>query len=215
MTEQTYQDMRRAMVASQLRTTGVNDPRVLAAMSEVARERFVPEARRATAYADAPIPLPGGRALNPPMALGLLLTEARLDGDERTLVIGAGTGYAAAVVSRLVSSVVAVEEDAALAALARAALEGTSVTVVESPLAAGGPDGPYDFVLIDGAVPEVPQSIIDQVADGGQIATGLIERGVTRLAIGRAVSGAAGFITFADAAIAPLPGFSAPQGFSF
>jgi len=216
MTEQNYQDMRRAMVASQLRTTGVSDARVLAAMGEVARERFVPQPRRATAYADAMMPLAGGRALNPPMALGLLLTEARLGGSERALVIGDATGYSAAVVARLVASVVSVEEDKTLATAARAALKGSGVEVVAAPLAGGhARGGPYDFILIDGAVPEVPAGIVAQVADGGRIATGLIERGVTRLAIGRVAGGAIGFSTIADAALAPLPGFERPSGFSF
>ena len=80
MTEHVFEPMRRAMVASQLRTTGVNDPRVIAAMGEVARERFVPAERAALAYADAMVPLGGGRALNPPMALGRMLTEAQLHG---------------------------------------------------------------------------------------------------------------------------------------
>jgi len=216
MTEQNYQAMRRAMVESQLRTTGVNDPRVLAAMGAVAREDFVPAERRALAYADATIPLGNRRAVNPPMALGLLLVESRLTGKERALVIGAATGYAAAVVAWLTASVVAIEEDAALAATASGALEGTGVILAQGPLAAGHLAGaPYDFILIDGAVEDVPAAIIDQVADGGRIATGLVEQGVTRLAVGRVVGDAVGFVTFADAAITPLPGFAAPRGFSF
>src|SRR6059058_993170 len=91
MTEHVFEPMRRAMVASQLRTTGVNDPRVVEAMGEVPRERFVPQERLALAYADALVPVGPGRALNPPMALGRLLTEARLRGHERALVIGAPT----------------------------------------------------------------------------------------------------------------------------
>ena len=195
MTEQNYQDMRRAMVASQLRTTGVNDPRVLQAMGEVPREHFVPDERRAIAYADAVLPLPGGGALNPPMALGLMLTEARLDGSERALVIGAATGYSAAVLARLVASVEAIDVDSALSGKAAGAS--------------------YDFILIDGAVPEVPAAITALLAEGGRIATGLIEQGVTRLAIGRAAGGAIGFNIIADAALAPLPGFARPTGFSF
>src|SRR5688500_346544 len=110
MTEHNFEQMRRAMVASQLRTTGINDPRVVAAMGEVPRERFVPAGRAALAYADALIPLGGGRELNTPMSLGRLLTEAAPEPDDRALVIGAATGYAAAVLARLVASVVAVEE---------------------------------------------------------------------------------------------------------
>ncbi len=216
MTELTFEPMRRAMVASQLRTTGVNDPRVVAAMGEVARETFVPAARAALAYADATVPLADGRALNPPMVLGRLLTEAGLRGDERALLIGAGTGYAAAVLARLVASVTAVEEDAALAATARETLAGTGVTLVEGPLAAGAPAGaPYDFILIDGAVEYLPPAILAQAADGARIGLALLDRGVTRLAMGRVVAGAFGLSTFADAAVAILPGFGKPRGFTF
>ena len=216
MTEHAFEPMRRAMVASQLRTTGVNDPRVVAAMGEVARERFVPEERRALAYADALVPLGGGRALNPPMALGLLLTEARLTGRERALVVGAGTGYSAALLARLAGSVVALEEDADLAAFARKALAGSGVEVVKGALARGWPkSAPYDFILIDGAVEHVPQALADQVADGGRIALGLVDQGVTRLAIGRVAQGAFGATVFADAEAAILPGFEKPRGFSF
>ncbi len=216
MTELTFEPMRRAMVASQLRTTGVNDPRVIAAMGEVARERFVPAARAALAYADATVPLADGRALNPPMALGRLLTEAQLEGHERALVIGAGTGYAAAVLARLVGSVVALEEDAALAATARETLAGTGVTLVEGPLSAGwAAAAPYDFILIDGAVDFVPPAIVGQAAEGARIGLALLDRGVTRLAMGRVVGGAFGLSTFADAAVAILPGFEQPRNFVF
>jgi protein-L-isoaspartate(D-aspartate) O-methyltransferase len=216
MTEHAFEPMRRAMVASQLRTTGVNDPRVVAAMGALPRERFVPAERRALAYADALVPLGGGRALNPPMALGRLVTEARLGGHERALVIGAGTGYSAALLARLTASVVALEEDAALLSAAKPALAGSGVELVKGPLAKGWAKGaPYDFILIDGAVEHVPQAIVDQAADGGQIALALLDGTITRLAIGRVVSGAFGMTVFADAAAAILPGFEKPRGFSF
>lgn len=216
MTEHVFEPMRRAMVASQLRTTGVNDPRVVAAMGRVPRERFVPEDRAALAYADAIVPLVGGRGLNPPMALGLLLTEAGLKGDERALVIGAGTGYAAALLAGLVASVTALEEDAELLAFAKRALKGVDVALVKGPLNKGHAKGaPYDFILIDGAVEMVPQAIVDQAAEGGQIAFAALDRGVTRLSIGRVFSGALGATAFADAAAAILPGFERPRSFSF
>jgi protein-L-isoaspartate(D-aspartate) O-methyltransferase len=216
MTEQNFEQMRRAMVASQLRTTGVNDPRVVAAMGAVPRERFVPTERCALAYADAPVPLGDGRQLNSPMALGRMLTEARLSGRERALVIGAATGYSAAVLERLVKKVVALEEAPELVAFARRALAGTGVELVEGPPTEGHHAGaPYDFILIDGAVEFVPQAIVDQVADGGEISLALIEDGVTRLCVGRVVGGALGTTAFADAAAAVLPGFLKPRGFIF
>jgi len=216
MTEHNFEHMRRAMVASQLRTTGVNDPRVIAAMGAVPRERFVPADRVPVAYADALVPLGHGRELNSPMALGRMLTEAGLKGDEHALVIGVATGYAAAVLERLAKSVVALEEEPALAAFAREALAGTSVELVEGPLTQGwAPRAPYDFVLIDGAVEFVPQAIVDQLADGGELAAAMLDNGVSRLSVGRVIGGAFGATAYSDAAAAVLPGFLKPRGFSF
>jgi protein-L-isoaspartate(D-aspartate) O-methyltransferase len=216
MTEHNFEHMRRAMVASQLRTTGVNDPRVVAAMGAVPRERFVPEERVSAAYADAMVPLGHGRELNSPMALGRMLSEARLQGDERALVIGAATGYAAAVVERLAKSVVALEEQPELVAFARRALDGAGVEIVEGPLTEGWAAGaPYDFILIDGAIETVPQAIIDQLADGGELAAAMLDGGVSRLTVSRAFGGALGSASFSDVAAAVLPGFLKPRGFSF
>jgi protein-L-isoaspartate(D-aspartate) O-methyltransferase len=216
MTEQNFEHMRRAMVASQLRTTGTNDPRVLAAMGEVAREDFVPRDRLPLAYADALVPLKPGRDLNPPMALGRLLTQAAPRASERALLVGAATGYAAAVLERLIGSLVAVEEDAELAAKAKAALAGTAVDLVEGPLAEGWPQSaPYDFILIDGAVEFVPEALIGQLRDGGRLAAAILEQGVTRLAIGRKAGEGFAMAAFADAEAALLPGFAKPRTFVF
>jgi len=216
MTEHNFEQMRRAMIASQLRTTGTNDPRVLAAMGEVPRERFVPAGRLAAAYADALVPLKPGRELNNPMALGRLLTEAAPSERDRAMVIGAATGYSAAVLSRLVAHVVAVEEDPDLAAAARAALAGSGVELIEGPMARGHGEGaPYDLILIDGAVEIVPDSIVAQLADDGRIAAGIVEQGVTRLALGRKAGEGFAMAAFADAAAAVLPGFARPRTFTF
>jgi len=216
MTEHNFEQMRRAMIASQLRTTGTNDPRVLAAMGEVPRERFVPEGRVAAAYADASVALKPGRELNNPMALGRLLTEAAPREEDRAMVIGAATGYAAAVLARLVGQVVAVEEDPELAAVARAALAGTGTTLVEGPMAQGHRAGaPYDLILIDGAVEIVPDALVAQLAEDGRIAAGIVEQGVTRLALGRKAGEGFAMAAFADAAAAVLPGFARPRTFTF
>ena len=216
MSEHDFEQMRRAMVASQLRTTGVADARVLAAAGAVARERFVPEERAAMAYVDALVPLGGGRELNPAMATTRLLSEAGPRGHEAAMVVGAATGYAAALLDRLTASVVAVEADPALADFARKALAGTGVELVEAPLADGHAAGaPYDLILIDGAVEAVPDAIVAQLAEGGRLATAILDRGVTRLAIGRKAAGGFGLTIFSDAAAAVLPGFAAPRMFSF
>jgi protein-L-isoaspartate(D-aspartate) O-methyltransferase len=216
MTEHNFEQMRRAMVASTLRTTGVNDPRVLAAIGAVPRERFVPPALISAAYADINIPLKSGRELNSPMALGRILNEAGPQEGERALLLGAATGYAAAVLARMVGSVVAVEDDPELAQAARAALVGTGVWFVEGPLTNGFPErAPYDLIVIDGAVEFVPQAIIDQLVDGGRLATAVLESGVTRIAIGRRAGESFGLAPMTDSAAAILPGFRKPKTFSF
>lgn len=203
------------MVASQLRTTAVNDPRVVEAMGAVQRERFVPADRTAFAYLDISQPIGPGRSLPSPMVLGRLLTEARVRPHERALVIGAGSGYAAAVLAQLVAQVVALEEDADLAAIGGAALPPT-VQQVSGPLVDGwSASAPYDVILFDGAVERVPQAIVAQLAEGGRIAAAIVDGGVTRLAIGRGVAGGFGMTIFADAEAPILPGFAVPDGFRF
>lgn len=216
MTEHNFEHMRRAMVASTLRTTGVDDPRVLAAMGAVPRERFVPAERIGAAYADTVVPLGGGRELNSPMALGRMLSEVSPQEGERALVIGAATGYAAAVMARLTGSVVATEEDPALIEMARTALSGTGITLVKALLTLGYAEGgPYDLILIDGAVERVPDAIVDQLVDGGRLATALLDQGVSRISIGRRAGDAFGLAPVTDWASAILPGFQKPRAFSF
>ncbi len=211
-----FDAMRHAMVVSQLRTSAVSDPRVVTAMGDVPREGFVPPAQAAVAYRDAPLPLPGGRAINPPLITGRLLTAAELQPTDRVLLVGAAMGYGAAVLARLVASVVALEEDAALAAGARDAIADAKVELVEGPLNAGWAQGaPYDVIVIDGAVESVPEAIIAQLALGGRLTTGIVDRGVTRLALGRRTDGGFGLADFADLGCVELPGFAKPKTFQF
>jgi protein-L-isoaspartate(D-aspartate) O-methyltransferase len=217
MSEHNFEQMRRAMVSNSLRTTGVSDARVLAAMGAVPRERFVPAERVAIAYADNPVPLANGRELNSPLALGRMLTDAAPQEGERVLVVGAATGYAAAVLARLVAWVVAVEEDPALVAVARETLAGEEkVKLVEAPLLGGHPDGaPYDLILVDGAVEFVPDDLVAQLADGGRMAVAILDQGVSRLSIGRRAGGGFGLAAVSDRAAATLPGFQKPRTFTF
>ena len=216
MTEHNFEQMRRAMVSNTLRTTGVNDPRVLAAMGAVPRERFVPRERVAAAYADAPVPLANGRELNSPIALGRMLTELSPREGERALVVAAATGYAAAVMDRLTGSVVAVEEDPVLMKRAREVLSGSGIELVEAPLTDGyGAGAPYDVILIDGAVEFVPDALIRQLVDGGRMGLAILDQGVTRVALGRRAGDAFGVAPMTDWSTSILPGFSKPKAFSF
>ncbi|WP_116089560.1 protein-L-isoaspartate O-methyltransferase family protein [Sphingomonas crusticola] len=213
VTEHNFEQMRRAMVASQLRTTAVNDPRVVAAMGAVARERFLPASQAALAYLDAALPISPGRAMPAPMVLGRLLTEARVKSSDHALVIGAGGGYAAAVLAELAGTVVALEEDVALVGDAPLPARVSRVT---GPLTEGWSEGaPYDLILFDGAIERVPPTIIAQMADGGRLAAPIVENGVSRLAIGRKAGDGFGMITFADAEAPALPGFAVEKGFTF
>ena len=203
---------RRAMIDSQLRPEAVTDRAVLAAMASVERERFVPDAAKAFAYFDRPLPLAEGRAMMPPAALGRLLSELAPRAGERALVVGSGTGYAAALLREMGPDVVALESDPSLAEMANEA----GVDTVVGELAAGWPKGgPYDLILLDGAVEEIPSSLVAQLAPEGRLAGAISDRGVTRLVIGRVAGASLGLRTLADASVAMLPGFSRPRAFTF
>ena len=216
MTAQTqipdYEAARQAMVDSQLRPQGVNDPSVIAAMLLVPREQFVPDEQKPLAYVDRSVPLGEGRALPAAPVLGLLLTALAPVRGERALLVGAGTGYAAAVLKEMGISVDAVEASAALAGVARQ----NGVEVVEGAPADGLPKGaPYDIVLIDGAVEYIPDALVDQLRDGGRLGGAIFDKGITRLFNGRKAGGGFGYLTIADAATPALPGFERPPAFVF
>jgi protein-L-isoaspartate(D-aspartate) O-methyltransferase len=207
-----YATARRAMVDSQLRPQGVTDQALLEAMGKVEREKFVPAEVRPLAYIDRSLALGEGRFLAPPAVLGQLLTQMMPLPDERALVVGAGTGYSAAVLQAMGLEVVALESTSALAAQARE----NGLKVVEGPLEAGHKAGaPYDIILIDGAVEHVPDAITAQLADGGRLGGALSDRGVTRLIVGRKAGGAFGYLSIGDAGVAALPGFTRPRTFTF
>lgn len=203
---------RLAMVENQLRPQGVTDPLVLDAMRSVERERFLPSHTRPVAYVDRPVAMGDGRFLAPPAVLGQLLTQMTPRPGDRALVVGAGTGYSAAVLAHIGLDVVALESSAALVDHARE----LGIDMVEGPLEAGHGNGaPYDLVLIDGAVEEVPEAIVDQLADGGRLGTALTDRGITRLIVGRKAGIAFGYLSLADAGVPALPGFARPKTFVF
>ncbi len=161
------------MVQNQIRTNRVTDPMVIAAMSELPRERFVPETLRGIAYVDEDILLGGGRFLTEPLVTALLLQAAQVGADDVVLNIGCGPGYTAAVLARIASAVVALESDAALAEKATAILaelELSTASVVVGPMREGWPaQAPYDVIVFEGAIAAVPPAVVEQLADGGRI----------------------------------------------
>jgi protein-L-isoaspartate(D-aspartate) O-methyltransferase len=203
---------RAAMVESQLRPQGVTDPAVISAMGAVPREKFVAAEARALAYVDRAVPMGDGRFLPAPAVLGSLLTQMMALPGQRALVVGAGTGYSAAVLEAMGLVVTALDSSPELAKAAR----GHGLQAVEGPLESGWSKGaPFDQILIDGAVEYVPDRIVDQLADGGRLGTALVDRGVTRLIVGRKAGGAFGYLSLSDAGVPTLPAFACPSAFTF
>lgn len=211
MADGDFAAMRAAMVASQLRTSDVNDPAVIAAMAQVPREEFVPAARRDTAYTDRSIPLGGGAAMNPPLATGRLLNAAGIQPGDKVLLLGDATGYTAALLTHIGASVTAVGSGEK-----PATLPGSVKWVDGAPAKGCKSSGPYDVILIDGAVAEFPDALTGQLAEKGRAVAGMSERGVTRLCSGRKAGGFVGFVRLADMEMADAIGFEpAPAGFTF
>ena len=207
-----FKAARLAMVESQLRPQGVTDTRVLEAMGDVEREKFLPPATRPLAYVDRAVAIGGGRFLAAPTVLGQLLAQMMPGPGQNALVVGANTGYSAAILSRIGLRVIALEESAELIALGRE----LGVQFAEGSLEAGcKAAAPYDQILIDGAVEVIPDAIIEQLADGGRLGAALLNRGVTRLIVGRKVGGAFGYLSIGDAGVPSLPGFIRPKAFEF
>ena len=184
---------RKAMIDSQLRTSGVNEPFVLERMGTVAREDFVPESARGTAYMDRAIRLTDGGFLPAPLFHGAMLAEARPSAGDDVLIVDGGSGYLAALVEPLVKSVATLSASEALNAK----------------------KGEYNLVLVDGAIEHVPASMAKLVAEGGRIVTGLVERGVTRLATGRKSGKALALLPLAEMGIPRMGAFDKPESWSF
>src|SRR5204863_6500274 len=162
---------RHNMVESQVRPNGITDHRIIDAMAQVKREDFVPAERKTIAYLDEDVQLKEGRFLIEPMAFARMIHLALIKPTDKVLVVGAGTGYGAKVISMLAKSVVALESDADLLALARGFLAGTgNVEVVEGGLAAGHAAGaPYDVIIVEGRITAVPESLFAQLANEGLV----------------------------------------------
>jgi protein-L-isoaspartate(D-aspartate) O-methyltransferase len=189
-----FEDMRRNMVESQLRTSGVTEGWVLAAMGAVPREDFAPAAFRTTAYMDRSIALADGNMLNPPVSTALLLQAAEVAADDHVLLVGAAKGYVAALLKSRAARLACVDA---------------------GDLAAATKSAPYSLIVIDGAVEELSDSLLALAQDGARLVTGLVEDGVTRLAKGYVRDRKVALKPFIDSEIAPLAAFARKPEFVF
>ncbi len=211
---------RRNMVDSQLRTNKVTEPRLLSAMGAVPREAFVPSGRRSVAYTDEAVPIGNGRSLLAPMVAGRMYQLAEPGPNDLVLLVGAGTGYGAAVLGRMVSAVVALEEDETLAKAAEQALaeaEADNVVIAQGPLSEGwAKQAPYDVIVFEGSVEEVPGPILEQLAADGRLVAAITgETGMSVATVMRKAGNAIAMDRVFDASIPPLPGFSRAREFVF
>ncbi|WP_341990141.1 protein-L-isoaspartate O-methyltransferase [Azorhizobium sp. AG788] len=220
-----FVELRRGMVDSQVRANDVTDLRIVAAMLDIPRERFVPEHLRSLAYIDDDLVIRAAangapaRYLIEPMVLAKLLQLADIPPDALVLDIGVGTGYSAAVLARLCQQVVALEDDGDLVAAANAALADlaiTNVAVLKGALTAGwAGEAPYDVILLNGSVDVVPQALFAQLKDGGRLVSVVGRGGAARAAVFTKVGSAVSERVVFNAAIPPLPGFEAAPQFTF
>ena len=209
---------RTMMVDTQVRPSDVTKFPIIDAMLSVPRELFVPREQVEAAYVSENVPIAPGRILLEPRTLGKLLDALNIVGDELVLDIGAGYGYSSAVVAHMAEAVVAVEEDETLAAEAQGILseQGTDNVIVHvGPLAEGADQhGPYDAILIEGAVEQVPDAILDQLKEGGRIGCLFMEGALGVVRIGYKIDGDVTW-RFAFNASAPvLPGFAKEAAFT-
>jgi protein-L-isoaspartate(D-aspartate) O-methyltransferase len=185
---------RKAMIDSQLRTSGVNAEFVLARMGSVAREDFVPATARGVAYMDRAIALGGGRWLAAPVVQGMMLQEAAPKSGDRALLVDGGSGYLAELLRPLVGSLEVISPDEALGASRK---------------------GGFTLLIVDGAAEVLPDALVKRLADEARIVCGVVAGGVTRLARGRKTAGSAALLPLAEIGIPVLAEFAKPKAWTF
>jgi protein-L-isoaspartate(D-aspartate) O-methyltransferase len=218
MSDADFKLARNLMVDGQLRPTKVTDRRILDAMRRIPRETYVPAQIAPMAYIDQDLPLGGGRVLLKPLVIARLLQLARPLAGETALIVGSGTGYGAAVLAACGVHVTALEEDSQLIALTKPANRDVAgITFVQGRLAEGyAASAPYDLVVIEGAVPSIPEAIGRQVAAGGRLVTIILAEGAASYAaLAEPSTGGLRAQAAFDATAPLLPGLAPAPGFSF
>jgi protein-L-isoaspartate(D-aspartate) O-methyltransferase len=220
-----FRTARRAMVEGQVRTNGVTRLDIIAAMLDIPREAFVPEDRAAMAYTDRDVMIADATATEParylmkPMVQARLIQAAEPSEKDRVLVIGAGSGYAAAVMSLLTGEVFALEQNASLVQQARSALsrlDRRNVEVVQGVLVQGAPTfGPYDIILFDGGVESVPEELSGQLSSRGRLVAVVGLAPIGKAILFQPVDGRLSGRELFDANAPVLPGFRSAPAFVF
>jgi protein-L-isoaspartate(D-aspartate) O-methyltransferase len=204
------------MIDSQIRPSDVTDPRILAAFAAVARESFVPRAATALAYADVPVEVAPGRFLLEPRCFAKLLQLAAIKPDDRILDVGCATGYSAAMLARLGGKVIALEQDADLLRIASDGLSTTNITLVQGGLIEGArAEGPFDVIVVEGAIEQVPETLLSQLAEGGRLVAVMNDGPQGKGTIFLKEHGGIGRRAVFDAAAPLLAGFKKAMGFVF
>ena len=204
------------MIDSQIRPSDVTDVRILAALGTVARENFVPRAARALAYADVSVEVAPGRFLMEPRCFAKLLQLAAITADDRILDVGCATGYSAAVLARLGATVVALEQDADLLRIASEGLSATPIVLVQGALIEGAKaEGPFDVIVVEGAIEQVPETLLSQLAEGGRLVAVMNDGPQGKATLFLKENGGIGRRAVFDAAVPVLAGFKKMMGFVF
>jgi len=204
------------MIDSQIRPSDVTDPQVLVAFEAVAREGYVPRAARALAYADVPVEVAPGRFMLEPRCFAKLLQLAAIKPDDRILDVGCATGYSSAVLARLGGKVIALEQDADLLRIASDGLSNSNVTLVQGALIEGvKAEAPFDVIMVEGAIEQVPETLLSQLAEGGRLLAVMNDgpQGMATLFLKE--HGGIGRRGVFDAAAPLLAGFKKAMGFIF
>jgi protein-L-isoaspartate(D-aspartate) O-methyltransferase len=208
------------MVENQLRPNRIDEPRLLDAMREVPRERFLPKLLRGVAYADEDLRLPAGGHLIDPLVLARLIQAAQIRPQDVVLVVGCSTGYAGVVLARMAATVILLQLGAAAAEQVESLLEELAVDNVvvvtgDDPAAGHPSQAPFDVILLVGAVPEVPAALLEQIGEGGRLAA-VVESGrIGKGTLFTRLHGVVGRQVLFDAGIPRLPGLQERVEFAF
>jgi protein-L-isoaspartate(D-aspartate) O-methyltransferase len=214
-----YAAQRLNMIDAQVRINDVTDPRICAAMGEVPRERFVPAAKRALAYADVPVEVSPGRFLLDPRTFSKLLALAGVQPNDSILDVGSATGYSAAVLARLGRTVIALEQDAELVRVSYdmlPSLGAANVIVTQGALNQGlKAKAPYDVIFVNGAIGQAPEILLAQLAEGGRLVAVISDGTAGKAQVFLRENGRIGSRAGFDAVVPPLVGFAKTVGFVF